>query len=49
MTPPILMIQSNDYNDKKLPWSVKPNMPLLNTLRTGDANLRFYITTVQDG
>jgi len=21
----------------------------LNTLRTGDANLRFYITTVQDG
>jgi hypothetical protein len=22
---------------------------LLNTLRTGDADLRFYITTVQDG
>ena len=23
--------------------------PTLNTLRTGDADLRFYITTVQDG
>ena len=23
--------------------------PLVNTLRTGDADLRFYITTVQDG
>jgi len=22
---------------------------ILNTLRTGDADLRFYITTVQDG
>jgi len=22
---------------------------LINTLRTGDADLRFYITTVQDG
>ena len=25
------------------------NKNCLNTLRTGDANLRFYITTVQDG
>jgi len=24
-------------------------MTLVNTLRTGDADLRFYITTVQDG
>jgi hypothetical protein len=24
-------------------------MQLFNTLRTGDANLRFYITTAQDG
>jgi len=23
--------------------------PVFNTLRTGDADLRFYITTVQDG
>ena len=23
--------------------------PVINTLRTGDADLRFYITTVQDG
>ena len=23
--------------------------PCINTLRTGDADLRFYITTVQDG
>jgi len=23
--------------------------PYFNTLRTGDADLRFYITTVQDG
>jgi len=23
--------------------------PLINTLRKGDADLRFYITTVQDG
>jgi len=26
-----------------------PQLLQLNTLRTGDANLRFYITTVQDG
>ena len=26
-----------------------PNGSKLNTLRTGDAVLRFYITTVQDG
>jgi len=26
-----------------------PIFPALNTLRTGDADLRFYITTVQDG
>jgi len=25
------------------------NKESLNTLRTGDADLRFYITTVQDG
>ena len=25
------------------------NCSFLNTLRTGDADLRFYITTVQDG
>ena len=25
------------------------NLVFLNTLRTGDADLRFYITTVQDG
>jgi len=25
------------------------NFKCLNTLRTGDADLRFYITTVQDG
>ena len=24
-------------------------LPIVNTLRTGDADLRFYITTVQDG
>ena len=27
----------------------KFHTPSLNTLRTGDANLRFYITTAQDG
>ena len=26
-----------------------PDFTLINTLRTGDADLRFYITTVQDG
>ena len=30
--------------------SVEPNkFRIFNTLRTGDADLRFYITTVQDG
>ena len=24
-------------------------LEILNTLRTGDADLRFYVTTVQDG
>jgi len=28
---------------------VNTSEPLYNTLRTGDADLRFYITTVQDG
>jgi len=27
----------------------KKQRRILNTLRTGDADLRFYITTVQDG
>ena len=33
---------------KKNTYSVKCSM-FLNTLRTGDADLCFYITTVQDG
>ena len=28
---------------------IKRKLKILNTLRTGDADLRFYITTVQDG
>ena len=28
---------------------INSHTPLLNTLRTGDANLRFYIKTAQDG
>jgi len=32
------------------PWPAQPRQQIeLNTLRTGDADLRFYITTVQDG
>ena len=27
----------------------KPVLWAINTLRTGDADLRFYVTTVQDG
>ena len=30
-------------------WSSFYNLNYFNTLRTGDANLRFYITTAQDG
>ena len=37
-------------------WRLRLGIPAIiyhsgffNTLRTGDANLRFYITTVQDG
>jgi hypothetical protein len=34
-----------------LPYNVpySDNLVSFNTLRTGDADLRFYITTVQDG
>ena len=39
-----------------LPWAVKvcvysdnQEIPYFNTLRTGDEDLRFYVTTVQDG
>jgi len=28
---------------------IEQNKCTINTLRTGDADLRFYITTVQDG
>ena len=30
-------------------WTVSPFYELVNTLWTGDADLRLYITTVQDG
>jgi len=30
-------------------WSMLQYKAYINTLRTGDADLRFYITTVQDG
>jgi len=30
-----------------LGYALEPNA--INTLRTGDADLRFYVTTVQDG
>jgi len=39
--PFILIIRLNYLRDKSVIF--------LNTLRTGDADLRFYITTVQDG
>jgi len=32
-----------------LPFKTFQFIPSFNTLRTGDADLRFYITTVQDG
>ena len=39
------------YGDKT--WTLRKidqkYVEYLNTLRTGDADLRFYITTVQDG
>lgn len=28
------MIHPTDYSDKKIPWSIKPNIPLLKTSRT---------------
>jgi len=31
-------------------WQVAKTLTIIfNTLRTGDADLRFYVTTVQDG
>jgi hypothetical protein len=46
------MEQGADFGDDK--WRVSDvrtasHWPCFNTLRTGDADLRFYITTVQDG
>jgi hypothetical protein len=35
--------------NKQLEVQQLPPNDILNTLRTGDADLRFYITTVQDG
>jgi len=35
--------------DKEFRPKAKRTTALFNTLRTGDADLRFYITTVQDG
>ena len=36
-------------NMKRKLYSCNANIYFINTLRTGDADLRFYITTVQDG
>jgi len=40
--------KSKDYVDSKFS-TVSGEIQDINTLRTGDADLRFYIATVQDG
>jgi len=45
----VFNIFSQQFNNQNVhKWSETP-VPALNTLRTGDADLRFYVTTVQDG
>ena len=51
-------LQSRSVDDTELPEHIPESIEyspewtsrdFINTLRTGDADLRFYITTVQDG
>ena len=45
----ILILLSGNYLQRNIPVTRDWLRPAVNTLRTGDADLRFYITTVQDG
>jgi len=46
--PPNLLLDEKEWKGREVHHS-SPSSAEVNTLRTGDADLRFYVTTVQGG